>query len=30
MIIPSPARPGRAPGYSKKVMSEPALPFSSA
>ena len=28
--IPSPARPRRAPGYSKKVMSAPALPASSA
>ena len=28
--IPAPARPGIAPGYSKKVMSEPALPRSSA
>ena len=28
--IPRPARPRRAPGYSKNVMSEPALPASSA
>ena len=28
--IPSPARPGGAPGYSKNVMSAPAEPFSSA
>ena len=28
--IPAPARPGEAPGYSKKVMSAPGLPFSSA
>ena len=28
--IPAPARPRRAPGYSKKVMSAPGLPFSSA
>ena len=28
--MPEPARPGPAPGYSKKVMSEPALPCSSA
>ena len=28
--IPSPARPRRAPGYSKNVMSEPGLPSSSA
>ena len=30
LTIPRPARPARAPGYSKKVMSEPALPRSSA
>jgi hypothetical protein len=29
-IIPGPAEPRRAPGYSKNVMSEPALPCSSA
>ena len=29
-IIPSPARPRGAPGYSKNVMSEPGEPFSSA
>ena len=28
--IPAPALPRVAPGYSKKVMSDPALPFSSA
>ena len=28
--IPAPARPRRAPGYSKKVMSAPGLPASSA
>ncbi len=28
--IPSPARPGIAPGYSKKVRSAPGEPFSSA
>jgi len=28
--IPAPARPRRAPGYSKKVMSAPGLPSSSA
>ena len=30
LTIPRPARPARAPGYSKNVMSEPALPRSSA
>ena len=29
-IIPEPARPGAAPGYSKNVMSEPGVPASSA
>ena len=28
--IPAPARPGRAPGYSKNVMSLPGVPSSSA
>ena len=28
--MPAPARPGVAPGYSKNVRSDPALPFSSA
>ena len=28
--MPAPARPGAAPGYSKKVSSEPGLPVSLA